>query len=341
MSHSSPDLSPCVTTITGTGSYVPERILSNADLAEIVDTSDEWIVTRTGIRERRIAAAGETTSDMCTKAARLAMESAGITADQIDLIIVGTVTPDSLFPSTACYVQQNLGAANAVAFDVSAACAGFLFAMQIARHFINGGNRSTALIIGADKLSVLIDWTDRNTCVLFGDGAGAAILQRRSPDDAADSVSGLLSSVLASDGNLTGILHTPGIGSAQTLPPKAAVIPEPIIHMMGKEVFKAAVKNTCEACETAIARAGLTAADIDLIIPHQANVRIVDAIRERLGLPAEKAFLNLHKYGNTSGAAIAIALDEAAREGRLKKGDNVLLVAFGAGFAWAASVIRW
>lgn len=340
MSHSTPDLTPCVTTIAGTGSYVPERILSNADLAKIVDTSDEWIVTRTGIRERRIAAAGETTSDMCTKAARLAMESAGVTAEEIDLIIVGTVTPDSLFPSTACYVQQNLGASRAVAFDVSAACAGFLFAMQIARHFINGGNRNTALIIGADKLSVLIDWTDRNTCVLFGDGAGAAILRRRTEADES-SASGLLSSVLASDGTLTGILHAPGIGSAQTLPPAPAVIPEPIIHMMGKEVFKAAVKNTCEACEAAIARAGLTAEDIDLIIPHQANVRIVDAIRERLGLPPEKAFLNLQKYGNTSGAAIAIALDEAAREGRLKKGDNVLLVAFGAGFAWAASVIRW
>ena len=340
MSPSSPDISPCITTIIGTGSYLPERVLSNADLAKIVDTSDEWIVSRTGIRERRIAAAGETTSDMCTAAARLAMESAGVTASEIDLIIVGTVTPDSLFPSTACYVQQNLGAGNAVAFDVSAACAGFLFAMQIARHFINGGNRSTALIIGADKLSALIDWTDRNTCVLFGDGAGAAILRRRRPEDEASS-SGLLSSVLASDGNLTGILHAPGIGSAQTVPPHPAVIPEPIIHMMGREVFKAAVKNTCEACEKAIARAGLTASDIDLIIPHQANVRIVDAIRERLGLPAEKAFLNLQKYGNTSGAAIAIALDEAARSGVLKKGDNVLLVAFGAGFAWAASVIRW
>ena len=339
MSHSSPDLSPCVTTIVGTGSYVPEKVLSNADLAKIVDTTDEWIVSRTGIRERRIAAAGETTSDMCTHAARRAMENASVTAAEIDLIIVGTVTPDSLFPSTACYVQQNLGASQAVAFDVSAACAGFLFAMQIARHFINGGNRSTALIIGADKLSALIDWTDRNTCVLFGDGAGAAILRRRRDGDPPSS--GLLSSVLASDGTLSGILHAPGIGSAQTTPPHRAVIPEPIIHMMGKEVFKAAVKNTCEACETAIARAGLTAADIDLIIPHQANIRIVDAIRERLGLPPEKAFLNLQRYGNTSGAAIAIALDEAARSGVLKRGDNVLLVAFGAGFAWAASVIRW
>ncbi len=340
MSHSTPDISPCVTTIAGTGSYVPERILSNADLAAMVDTTDEWIVSRTGIRERRIAAAGETTSDMCTKAARLALEDAGITAAEVDLIIVGTVTPDSLFPSTACYVQQNLGATHAVAFDVSAACAGFLYAMQIARHFINGGNRATALIIGADKLSALIDWTDRNTCVLFGDGAGAAVLRRRTPGDEATS-SGLLSSILATDGTLTGILRCPGIGSSQATPPGRTVVPEPIIHMMGKEVFKAAVKNTCEACEAAIARAGLTAADIDLIIPHQANVRIVDAIRERLGLPPEKAFLNLHKYGNTSGAAIAIALDEAARSGKLKKGDNVLLVAFGAGFAWAASVIRW
>jgi 3-oxoacyl-[acyl-carrier-protein] synthase III len=324
--------------ITGTGSYVPERILTNADLAEIVDTNDEWIVSRTGIRERRIAAAGETTSAMSTKAALRAMEAAGVTAEELDLIIVGTVTPDSLFPSTACYVQQNLGATRAVAFDISAACAGFLYAMQIARHFINSGNRATALIIGADKLSALIDWTDRNTCVLFGDGAGAAIVRRADGDDAGG---GLLSSVLASDGTLTSILHCPGIGSAQAIPPHPTAVIPPLIHMAGKDVFKAAVKNTCEACELAIARAGLTPEDIALIIPHQANVRIVDAIRERLNLPKERAFLNLHKYGNTSGAAIAIALDEAARSGAIKKGDNILLVAFGAGFAWAASVIRW
>lgn len=339
MSNSSPDTVPCVMKIAGTGSYVPERVLTNADLEKMVDTTDEWILSRTGIRERRIAAPAEATSHMATKAAQRAMEAAGITADQIDLIIVATITPDTFFPSTACHVQRNLGATRAVAFDVSAACAGFLYAMQIARHFINSGNRKVALIIGADKLSGITNWKDRNTCVLFGDGAGAAILTAKPADDADDS--GLLSSIMASDGRLTDILSVPGGGSAIPITPENADQRLNTIHMMGKEVFKAAVKNTCEACETAIERAGLTAENISLLIPHQANVRIVDAIRERLGLPAERAFLNLHKYGNTSGAAIAIALDEAVRSGAVKKGDNILLVAFGAGFAWAASVIRW
>ena len=339
MSNSSPATVPCVMKIAGTGSYVPERVLTNAELEKLVDTTDEWIVSRTGIRERRIAAPDEATSHMATKAARRAIEAAGITADDIDLIIVATISPDTFFPSTACHVQRNLGAVKAVAFDISAACAGFLFAMQIARHFINSGARRTALIIGADKLSGITNWSDRNTCVLFGDGAGAAILTAKNPDD--NDPSGLLSSVMASDGRLTDILSVPGGGSAIPITPENADQRLNTIHMMGKEVFKAAVKHTLEACDTAIERAGLTAADISLIIPHQANIRIVDAIRQRLGLPPERAFLNLHKYGNTSGAAIAIALDEAVRSGAIQKGDNVLLVAFGAGFAWAASVIRW
>jgi len=325
--------------IAGTGSYVPERVLTNADLEALVDTSNEWIVSRTGIKERRIAAPGEATSHMATNAAQRAIEAAGITAEDIDLIIVATISPDTFFPSTACHVQRNLGAIRAVAFDISAACAGFLFAMQIARHFINSGNRQTALIIGADKLSGITNWNDRNTCVLFGDGAGAAILTAKNPDD--HDPSGLLSSIMASDGRLTDILSVPGGGSAIPITPENASLRLNTIHMMGKEVFKAAVKHTLEACDAAIERAGLTAADISMIVPHQANIRIVDAIRERLGLPPERAFLNLHKYGNTSGAAIAIALDEAVRSGAVKKGDNILLVAFGAGFAWAASVIRW
>jgi 3-oxoacyl-[acyl-carrier-protein] synthase III len=325
--------------IAGTGSYLPEKVLSNADLEKLVDTTDEWITSRTGIKERRIAAAGEATSDMATQAAKRAMEAAGVTATDIDLIIVATITPDTFFPSTACHVQRNLGAVRAVAFDISAACAGFLYAMQIARHFINSGNRKTVLIIGADKLSGITNWSDRNTCVLFGDGAGAAILTAKNPSD--DDDSGLLSTVMASDGRLTDILSVPGGGSAMPITPENVHLRLNTINMQGKEVFKAAVKNTCDACENAIARAGLTAADIAVLIPHQANVRIVDAIRERLNLPAEKAFLNLHKYGNTSGAAIAIALDEAVRSGVVKKGDAILLVAFGAGFAWAASVVRW
>ena len=330
---------PCVMKIAGTGSYVPERVLSNADLERMVDTTDEWIISRTGIKERRIAAADQATSDLATRAAERAMEAAGVKADDIDLIIVGTITPDTFFPSTACHVQRNLGAVRAVAFDVSAACASFLYAMQIARHFINSGSRRTALVIGADKLSGLVNWQDRNTCVLFGDGAGAAVLTAKSPDDA--DPSGVLSSVMASDGRLTDILSVPGGGSAIPITPENAGQRLNTIHMQGKEVFKAAVRYTCEACEQAIERAGLKAEDIAMIIPHQANVRIVDAIRERLGLPPERAFLNLHKYGNTSGAAVAIALDEAVRSGAVKKGDNILLVAFGAGFAWSASVIRW
>jgi 3-oxoacyl-[acyl-carrier-protein] synthase III len=339
MSHSLPATIPCVMKIAGTGSYVPEKVLSNADLEKMVDTTDEWITSRTGIKERRIAAKDEATSAMATKAARRAMEAAGITAADIDLIIVATITPDTFFPSTACYVQRNLGAVRAVAFDISAACAGFLFAVQIARHFINAGNRGTALIIGADKLSSIVNWKDRNTCVLFGDGAGAAVLTRKDPDD--PDPSGVISSIMASDGRLTDILSVPGGGSAIPITPENAGELLNTIHMQGREVFKAAVKYTLEACDAAIERAGLTAADISMIIPHQANIRIVDAIRERLGLPPERAFLNLHKYGNTSGAAVAIALDEAARSGAIKKGDAVLVVAFGAGFAWSASVIRW
>ena len=325
--------------IAGTGSYLPEKVLSNADLEKLVETTDDWITSRTGIKERRIAAADEATSHMATKAAERAMEAAGVKAEDIDLIIVATITPDTFFPSTACHVQRNLGAIRAVAFDISAACAGFLYAMQIARHFINSGNRKTALIIGADKLSGITNWTDRNTCVLFGDGAGAAILTTKTPDDG--DPSGLLSSVMASDGRLTDILSVPGGGSAIPITPDNAHLRLNTINMQGKEVFKAAVKNTCEACEAAISRAGLTSDEIAVLIPHQANVRIVDAIRERLRMPPEKAFLNLHKYGNTSGAAVAIALDEAVRTGVVKKGDNILLVAFGAGFAWAASVVRW
>ena len=325
--------------IAGTGSYVPERVLTNADLEKLVETTDEWIMSRTGIKERRIAAGGEATSDLATKAALRAMEAAGVTAEEIDLIIVGTISPDTFFPSTACHVQRNLGAVKAVAFDVSAACAGFLYAMQIARQFINGGTRKTALIIGADKLSGMVNGQDRNTCVLFGDGAGAAILTAKDPGDG--DPSGVLSSVMASDGRLTDILSVPGGGSAIPITPDNADQRLNTIHMQGREVFKAAVKYTLEACEQVIERAGLKAEDIALIIPHQANVRIVDAIRERLGLPPERAFLNLHKYGNTSGAAVAIALDEAVRSGVVKKGDNILLVAFGAGFAWSASVIRW
>ena len=327
-------------TIAGTGSYVPEKVMTNADLEKIVDTTDEWIVSRTGIRERRMAAADEATSHLATKAALKAMEQAGVIAGEIDLIIVATISPDTFFPSTACYVQQNLGAVNAVAFDISAACSGFLYAIQIARNFINNGTRSVALIIGAEKLSGMINWKDRNTCVLFGDGAGAAIVRRVTDEDAPDH-STVLSTVLGSDGRLTDILSVPGGGSALPITPANASECLNTIHMQGREVYKHAVIKMCESCELAIARAGLKPGDIDLVIPHQANVRIIEAILSRLGLPLSKAFLNLEKYGNTSAAAIAIALDEANRTGAIKKGDHILLVAFGAGLTWASSVVKW
>lgn len=331
--------SPCVSSIIGTGSYMPEKILTNDDLSKIVDTSDEWITTRTGIKERRIAAENQATSDLATKAAERAMDSAGVKPEEIDLIVVATVTPDMPFPSTACFVQKNIGASNAVCFDISAACSGFLYALQIARNFLNAGTRSTALVIGAEKLSTLVNWTDRNTCVLFGDGAGAVVIRAVDSDTAAPGR--VLSTVMGSDGNLVNLLRVPGGGSA--CPITAANIDSRLntIHMEGKETFKHAVTRMCQASEKALEMAGLTKEDISLIIPHQANARIITAIADRLDLPHEKAFMNVDKYGNTSAATIPVALDEANRQGRLKPGDIVLLVAFGGGFTWASSVIRW
>ena len=331
--------SPCVSSIIGTGSYMPEKILTNDDLSKIVDTSDEWITTRTGIKERRIAAENQATSDLATKAAERAMDCAGVKPEEIDLIVVATVTPDMPFPSTACFVQKNIGASNAVCFDISAACSGFLYALQIARNFLNAGTRSTALVIGAEKLSTLVNWTDRNTCVLFGDGAGAVVIRAVDSDTAAPGR--VLSTVMGSDGNLVNLLRVPGGGSA--CPITAANIDSRLntIHMEGKETFKHAVTRMCQASEKALEMAGLTKEDISLIIPHQANARIITAIADRLDLPHEKAFMNVDKYGNTSAATIPVALDEANRQGRLKPGDIVLLVAFGGGFTWASSVIRW
>lgn len=334
-----PSALPCTMTIAGTGHYVPERVLTNAELEKMVDTSDDWITSRTGIKERRIAAPGESTSDMAAAAARRAMEMAGITGEQIDLLIVATVTADTFFPSTACRVQAKIGARNAVCFDVSAACAGFLYAMQIGRHFLNTGNRKTVLVIGADKLSSIVNWQDRNTCVLFGDGAGAAILRRRQgePDDEPR----VLSCVMGSDGNLSDILAVPGGGSACPITAENVDQRLNTIRMEGREVYRHAVTAMTSACERALEIAGLTAQDVSLIIPHQANMRIIEAIADRLRIPHDRAFVNLQKYGNTSAAAIAIALDEANRDGVLKRGDNALLVAFGAGLTWAAAAVRW
>jgi 3-oxoacyl-[acyl-carrier-protein] synthase III len=321
--------------VIGTGSYVPERVLTNLELEKMVDTNDEWIRSRTGIGERRIAAPNEATSDMATKAARAAMEQAQVTAGEIDLIIVATVTPDTPFPATACWVQKNLQADRAACFDVSAACSGFLYALEIAQQFISTHVYNTVLIIGADKLSSIVDWTDRNTCVLFGDGAGAAILRNR-----ADS-HGVIATYMGSDGEFTDILCMPGGGSR--IPITAENVGQKLntIKMQGKETYKQAVTAMSTAADKALELAGLEARDISCVIPHQANIRIIEAIASRMNLPMEKFFVNLERYGNTSGGAVAIALDEAHRTNRIKIGDYILLVVFGGGLTWASSVIQW
>ncbi|WP_050028421.1 beta-ketoacyl-ACP synthase III [Verrucomicrobium sp. BvORR034] len=328
----------CQCSIIGTGSYMPARVLTNHDLEKLVETSDEWITTRTGIKERRIAAPDETTSDMASEAARRALHTAGIKPEEVDLIIVATVTPDMFFPSTACFVQKKIGATNAVGFDISAACSGFLYALQTARHFLNGGPRKTALVIGAEKLSSLINWTDRNTCVLFGDGAGAAVIRW---DDQPDAPGRVISSFMGTDGNLADLLKVPGGGTALPITAENVHLRPNTIHMEGRETFKHAVTRMCQASEKALKEAGLTAQDVKLVIPHQANARIISAIAERLGVPEERTFINLDKYGNTSAATIPVCLDEANRSGRIQRGDILLLVAFGGGFTWASSVIRW
>ncbi|NNE92959.1 MAG: ketoacyl-ACP synthase III [Verrucomicrobiales bacterium] len=322
--------------IAGTGSYLPEKILTNEDLEKLVETSDEWITSRTGIKQRRVAAEGELTSHMAAKAGEKALEQAGIDGADVELIIVSTITPDTLTPATACYVQQHIGALKSVAFDVSAACSGFLYALEIARHSIGSGAFNNALIIGAEKLSAFVNWTDRNTCVLFGDGAGAAVLTRSENGDGR-----ILSSRLGTDGAQAELLNIPGGGSACPITPENADQNLASLAMQGREVFKHAVNAMKRAAEDAIESAGLTAADIKLVIPHQANIRIIDAIVDRLEVPSENVFINVDKYGNTSAAAVAIALDEAHRQGRIEKGDKVLLVAFGAGLTWASAVVEW
>ncbi len=325
-------------TISGTGSYVPKKVLTNHDLEAIVDTTDEWISTRTGIKERRIASDTQSTSDLATEAARSAMADANVSGEEIDLIIVATISPDAFFPATACYVQQNIEATNALCFDVSAACSGFLYAMQIAENLILSGQRKTALIIGAEKLSSMVDWEDRNTCVLFGDGAGSVIL---TVDENNKNGRRLLSSSLGSDGRQTDILHVPGGGSACPITPENADQKLNTIRMQGREVYKYAVNAMRRAAEDALQKYGLGPEDVDMVIPHQANLRIIEAITDRMGIPKEKTFINLTKYGNTSAAAVAIALDEANKTKSINEGDTVLLVAFGAGLTWASYLLKW
>ena len=333
MSESTSVIDVC---IAGTGSYVPARILTNAELSAKVDTTDEWIFTRTGIRERRIAAEGEFTSHMATHAAQRALEQAGLAAEDVELIIVATITPDTPTPATACYVQQRLGASKAVAFDISAACSGFLYAMKLSKRLISDGAFKNALIVGAEKLSSITNWEDRSTCVLFGDGAGAAVLRRSEPGEGA-----IVATEMGTDGNLTHLLSVPGGGTACPITSRNVNDHLQTLNMQGKEVFKIAVNRMKEAAEKVIARAGWQAEDIACVIPHQANRRIIDAIADRLAVPNDRVFINLDKYGNTSAAAVAIALDEANRTGAFKRGDSIVLVVFGAGLTWAAAAIRW
>lgn len=301
----------------------------------MVETSDDWITTRTGIRERRLAAENETTSDMAVEAAKRAMAKAGVAPDQIDLIIVATITPDRLFPSTACIVQDRIGAVRAAAFDLEAACSGFVYALEVGSQFVASHTYNTVLIIGAEKMSAFVDWTDRNTCVLFGDGAGAAVLQHR-PDS-----QGLLTTCLGSDGGKSELLQVPGGGSA--CPATADSVSKKLhfLRMDGKETFKNAVNAMVSAANEVLGRCGVTVDQLACIIPHQANQRILSAVAERLEAREDQLYVNVDRYGNTSAASVAIALDEAVSQGRIKRGDLVLLVVFGAGLTWGAALIEW
>ena len=325
--------------ITGLGVAVPPRVVTNAWFAERLDTSDQWIVERTGIRERRIAAPDHSVAELSREASVAALANAGVGPESLDSIILGTATPDRLLPSTACDLQVLLGATNAAAFDVSAACPGFIYALTVAEGLIASGQSRTALVLGAEKLSAITDWDDRSTAILFGDGAGAAVVQRVSPDGPRPR--GILSTFLKSDGRLADLLYRPGGGAATPFSEQVLAERSHLIRMAGREVFKAAVLAMAEACDEALRRAGVTAEEIDLLIPHQANVRIIEATAKHAGMPMDKVMVNVEKFGNTSSASIPIAIDEALREGRIKPGSLLLLVSFGAGFTWGSAVVRW
>lgn len=321
--------------ITGIGSYLPNKVLTNYDLEKMVDTSNDWIIQRTGIKERRIVENGVTTSDIATQASLRAMEDAGVSPKDLDMIITSTITPDHIFPSTSCYIQQKIGATRACAFDILAACAGFIYALSIGQSFINSGAMKTVLVVGAECLSKITDYTDRATCVLFGDGAGAVVIQRNPVKHE------ILSSRLAADGSEADVLIMPGGGARNPASLESVQQRLHYIQFKGKEVFKLAINNITNLIIETTRENGLTLNDIDLIIPHQSNLRIIEATMEKLGLPMEKAFVNIDKYGNTSSASVPIAIDEARKEGRLRKGNIVMLVAFGGGLTWGSSVIRW
>lgn len=321
--------------IIATGSYLPERVLSNSELEKTVDTSDEWITERTGIRERRIADEGQAASDLAFGASKVAIERAGLTPDDIDLIVVATISGDMAFPSTACFLQHKLSAARAAGFDVNAACSGFVYALHIADSFIRTGVHNYILVVGTEVLSKITDWEDRGTCVLFGDGAGAAVLGPTDEDR------GVLSTHINSDGSMWELIHVPGGGSRQPASEESVRNKQHYIKMKGNETFKVAVRTLEELVIKTLEENGLEPSQLSLLIPHQANLRIIQATAERLGMPMEKVVMNLERYGNTSAASIPIALDEAVVSGRVKEGDYILLEAFGGGLTWASALIKW
>ena len=318
--------------IAGTGSYLPSKVLTNDDLAKFVDTSDEWIATRTGIRERHVAAEDETTCDLAYHAAVRAMEAAGVTADEIDLIVVGTTTPDLVFPSTACLLQARLGVNGCGAFDVNAACSGFVYALSVADKFIRSGDSKTVLVVGAETLTRIVDWTERTTCVLFGDGAGAVVLK-------ADSETGILSTHLHADGSKKELLWNP-VGVSVGFKPEEPNVGVRI-RMAGSDVFKYAVKALDSVVEETLEANGLDRHDIDWLIPHQANLRIIEATAKRLDMPMERVVVTVDKHGNTSSGSVPLALDEAVRSGRVQRGQLLLLEAFGGGFTWGSALLRY
>jgi 3-oxoacyl-[acyl-carrier-protein] synthase-3 len=319
------------------GVAVPPHVLTNDDLSHMLDTSDQWIVERTGIRERHIAGPDQSVAMLSCEASVKALDQAGLTAKDIDVIVLATATPDRLLPSTACDLQALLGADQAAAFDISAACPGFVFATSVAEGLIASGQGEVVLVVGAEKLSTITDFKDRSTAILFGDGAGAAVVRRTSGDNGR----GILSTFLRSDGKLAPLLYIPGGGAADPISEKVVCERSHYMKMAGREVFKAAVLAMSEACDEALRRAGVTAEEVDLLIPHQANVRIIEATAKHAGMPMDKVMVNVDRYGNTSSASIPLALDQAITEGRVKPGSLLLFVAFGAGFTWGSAVIRW
>jgi 3-oxoacyl-[acyl-carrier-protein] synthase-3 len=322
--------------VASVGVAVPSGVLTNADLTTMLDTSDAWIVERTGIRERHIARPEETVARLSQEASERAMASAGVTADQLDAIVLATASPDRLLPSTACDLQALLGAENAAAFDISAACPGFVFALTVAEGLIASGQSETVLVVGAEKLSAITDFQDRSTAILFGDGAGAAIVRRSS-----QAGRGILATFIKSDGRLAPLLYRPGGGSANPISERVVRERSHYMKMAGREVFKAAVRTMTDACDVALRRAGITADQVDLLVPHQANLRIIEAIAKHAGFPMSRVMVNVERYGNTSSASIPLALEQAVAEGRVGPGSVILMVAFGAGFTWGSAVIRW